>query len=158
MVITIYKTDDYKVTDNFNISEHFGKNQPDLLSHPIDTRLFLVAEVFRKYWNAPTKITSSYRSPEHNKKEGGSSSSGHPMGIAEDYQLVSIINRIAKTKALANDLRKKGEVYQELKDIGVTGIIVYYNRIHIDFKNRIYENFNYSKKKVKKRRGKHGKY
>lgn len=46
-------------------------------------------QTFRDWYNRPMKINSWYRTPAHNKKEGGVPGSQHVQGIATDIALPS---------------------------------------------------------------------
>lgn len=48
--------------------------------------LMVVLDDIREKWGGAIKVTSGYRSPELNKKVGGSSTSAHMLGYAADIK------------------------------------------------------------------------
>lgn len=75
----------------------------------------------RNHFNKPVKITSAYRTSQHNKKVGGASGSYHLKGQASDIQ-VSGVNPII--------------VAVVARQYGANGIGVYSNFTHIDTRTK----------------------
>ena len=58
-----------------------------------ELNLYTVAawlEQARAVLGVPLTVTSGYRTPEHNREVGGSSSSDHPNGLAADFEPVGM--------------------------------------------------------------------
>ena len=68
----------------------------------------------RDVLGVPLKITSGYRSPEHNASVGGSSTSDHPHGLAADF--------------LASGLTPY-QVYTSLKDAEARGMLPRFDQL-----------------------------
>jgi len=51
---------------------------------------FSIFEDIRKRWGKSIRISSGYRCPKHNKKEGGELHSSHMFGLALDLDLPSV--------------------------------------------------------------------
>ena len=71
-----------RLTKNFRVREFACKDGSDAIY--IDGELADYLQRLRNWAGAPVKITSGYRTPEWNKKVGGSSSSYHTKGRAAD--------------------------------------------------------------------------
>lgn len=77
---------------NINLTEHFKLSEFVRPSDSLPETLILQnlnllaqrLQVVRDIINRPIKITSGYRTPEHNKQVGGSSKSYHLRGMAAD--------------------------------------------------------------------------
>ena len=77
-----------KLTNNFNLDE-FNKHG-FALNETVLRNLQALAnnlQVLRDEVKKPIKITSGYRSPEHNAKVGGAKSSKHITGQAADLKI-----------------------------------------------------------------------
>lgn len=75
-----------KLTENFNREEFECADGSEM---PIEVQLNIAElavqlEIIRSHFNAPIKINSAYRSPEHNEAVGGSKNSQHVLGKAAD--------------------------------------------------------------------------
>lgn len=75
-----------KLTENFNREEFDCADGSEM---PTDVQLNIAElavqlEIIRAHFNAPIKINSAYRSPEHNEAIGGSKNSQHILGKAAD--------------------------------------------------------------------------
>ncbi len=75
-----------RITENFSLSEFDCKDGSELPSALLHNILELAdnLQVLRDYLGVPVKINSAYRSLEHNRKIGGSTSSQHLLGKAAD--------------------------------------------------------------------------
>ena len=74
-----------KLTPNFSLNEFVAEG--DTPDHSAMDNLINLAnrlQVLRDLFGDPIKITSGYRSPEHNKKIGGKENSYHLHGMAAD--------------------------------------------------------------------------
>lgn len=80
-----------QLTKNFNLSE-FNKHN-FALNETILRNIQALAnnlQVLRDEVKKPIKITSGYRSPEHNAKVGGVKSSRHITGEAADFKIAGM--------------------------------------------------------------------
>jgi uncharacterized protein YcbK (DUF882 family) len=80
-----------QLTKNFNLSE-FNKHN-FALNETVLRNIQALAnnlQVLRDEVNKPIKITSGYRSPEHNAKVGGVKSSRHITGEAADFKIAGM--------------------------------------------------------------------
>ena len=72
------------LSENFKESELMCKGTKTLPEKGIDPKLLELLEHIRAHFDAPVKINSGYRSPEHNAKVGGAKGSYHVKGMAAD--------------------------------------------------------------------------
>ena len=80
-----------QLTKNFNLSE-FNKHN-FALNETVLRNIQALAnnlQVLRDEVKKPIKITSGYRSPEHNAKVGGVKSSRHITGEAADFKITGM--------------------------------------------------------------------
>lgn len=75
-----------KLTANFSKSEFDCKSGADMPQGVLNNvqKLANQLQIIRNRVNAPVKINSGYRSPEHNSKVGGVRTSQHLFGRAAD--------------------------------------------------------------------------
>lgn len=110
-----------KLSDHFVLSEFESEDTKEV---KIDENLLQKLEEFRKIINednqteTPIIINSGYRTPEHNKKIGGSPKSQHMNGTAAD---------IAKIKGYTIDKMAK-----IAKKVGFDGVGKYDTFLHVD--------------------------
>ena len=71
-----------KLSKDFRVREFRCKNGADPIF--IDTALVELLQKIRDHFGAPITINSAYRTPEYNKKVGGSTYSQHQYGKAAD--------------------------------------------------------------------------
>ena len=71
-----------KLSKDFRVREFRCKNGADPIF--IDTALVELLQKIRDHFGAPITINSAYRTPEYNKKVGGSIYSQHQYGKAAD--------------------------------------------------------------------------
>lgn len=71
-----------KLSKDFRVREFRCKNGTDPIF--IDTALVELLQKIRDHFGAPITINSAYRTPEYNKKIGGSTYSQHQYGKAAD--------------------------------------------------------------------------
>ena len=77
-----------KLTNNFYLDEFNNRNAP--LTKEVTYNIFVLAAQVKVLWdhvNLQIKITSGYRSPEHNAKIGGVKNSQHITGKAADIKV-----------------------------------------------------------------------
>jgi uncharacterized protein YcbK (DUF882 family) len=81
-----------KLSTNFNLDE-FASADGTAPSGEVLKNLTELAknlEVLRKHLGQPIRVTSGFRSREHNKKIGGATNSFHVLGMAADIQVAKI--------------------------------------------------------------------
>ncbi len=83
----------------FTLSEF---DSPDLPNSGInmDKQFLAKLETAREYASIPFKISSGYRSAEHNAKVGGVSDSAHTKGLAADIKAVGSRKRFQILKGM----------------------------------------------------------
>lgn len=97
---------------NFKLEEF---NSKDGLPMPFDVaenvfNLIDELQVLRNYFGVPIHINSGYRSPQHNRKVGGSKNSQHLLGNAADIVVEGISpDKVADTIEM---LIKEGKMKQ----------------------------------------------
>lgn len=102
---------------NFRVREFACKDGSDVIL--IAPELVNVLQKVRNYFARPVTITSAYRTPSHNKREGGEQFSQHQYGTAADIVVTGITPaRVAK--------------YVESLMPNTGGIGIYKNFTHID--------------------------
>lgn len=104
-----------KVSKDFYLYEFESKDTHEV---KIDSVLINLNQAFRDRVGIPYTPNSAYRTPEHNKRVGGSPKSQHLAGKAIDIPLL------------------KGYTIEEMagiaEELGFTGIGLYQNFIHVD--------------------------
>lgn len=86
------------LTKNFSISEIFGDNEPTAMQYQTARRMAVtLLQPIRSFLSYSVKVTSGYRSPEHNAKIGGSPTSEHTWqwyAGATDLSIISDHDRL----------------------------------------------------------------
>jgi uncharacterized protein YcbK (DUF882 family) len=108
-----------KISKNFTLSEFECKDGSNLVK--LDEKLIELLQQLRDRAGLAVKIHSGYRTPEHNKKVGGSPKSQHLEGKAAD---ISVKGWTPKK------LAELAEV------IGFDGIGIYDTFIHVDTRGK----------------------
>ncbi|MBQ9990190.1 MAG: peptidoglycan-binding protein [Lachnospiraceae bacterium] len=104
------------ISANFRVKEFACKDKSDtIVIHDAFVKEKL--QKIRSYFGMPVTFNSAYRTPEHNKREGGASNSFHLKGRAFD-----IVVR-GKTPV---------EVARYAASIGIKGVIQYSWGVHVD--------------------------
>lgn len=115
-----------KLTTNFSLSE-FNKHNftvpTDVLRNLIELAKNL--QVLRDEVKKPIKITSGYRSPEHNAKIGGAKASQHITGKAADIKIEGMTPK--QVAAVIEKLIAAGKITEG-------GIGIYKTWIHYDIR------------------------
>ena len=108
-----------KISKDFLLSEF---QSPDTHTVKLDPRLVKLNQAFRDRVGVPYTPNSAYRTPEHNKRVGGSPKSQHLEGKAIDIPLL------------------KGYTIDEMADIaeeiGFDGIGKYNTFVHLDVRGK----------------------
>lgn len=128
-VKTYKKTDKSKLSENFSVSEFVCKGSGCCSTALIDDKLVDYLQRIRDHFGAKITITSGYRCATHNARVGGASGSRHRKGQAADTQVEGVAPL---------------EVAQYAESIGIKGIGLYDNFVHID--TRAAKSFWYSHK------------
>jgi uncharacterized protein YcbK (DUF882 family) len=116
-----------KLTNNFNLNEFNKHNFP--LTETILRNIQELAknlQVLRDEVKKPIKITSGYRSPEHNAKVGGVKSSRHITGEAADLKIAGMTPK--QVAAVIEKLIAAGKMEEG-------GLGIYSTWIHYDHRN-----------------------
>ena len=107
---------DIQLTNNFWLSEFACDDQVD-----IDIKLVKELQKLRDFIGKPIKVTSGYRTPERNKRIGGSSKSKHMEGIAADICVEGMSIE---------------ELYYIANHFAFNGIGVYNYHLHVDVREK----------------------
>lgn len=85
---SLAKDGNKKLSSNFTVKEFACKDGSDKVL--IDDALVAVLQKIRDHFGVPIKINSAYRTAAHNAKVGGSPTSQHLYGTADDITLHGI--------------------------------------------------------------------
>lgn len=110
-----------KLSENFKVKEFACKDGGDPIF--VSMELIEILQAIRNHFGKAVNINSAYRTPAHNKKEGGAKYSQHLYGTAADIRVTGI-----KPKEVAE--------YAETLLIDRGGIGVYKNFVHIDVREK----------------------
>jgi uncharacterized protein YcbK (DUF882 family) len=116
-----------KLTDNFSLSEFnskCGRPMPENVIKNIQS-LANALQVIRNEVKRPIKITSGYRSPEHNKAIKGASNSTHLQGLACDFKVTGMTPK--EVVVIIERLIDQGKILQG-------GLKAYSSWIHYDIR------------------------
>lgn len=111
---------DTKISKNFRLGEFISKN--DINEITLNWEIVHKLEILRLWLQAPITINSAYRSPNHNKKVGGSPKSQHLLGNACDIKVKGYTPYEAGAYA---------------KKLGFTGVGIYNTFTHIDLRPKV---------------------
>jgi len=114
-----------KLTKNFWLSE-FESNDGAEMPKDVFENINIVAEQLQELRDivcVPIKVTSGYRSPEHNEAVGGVSDSQHLTGKASDIQVEGYSPE--QVYNLLNEMMNNGEVEQG--GLGLYDTFVHYD-------------------------------
>lgn len=110
-----------QISKNFKLKE-FECSDSDAVVK-LDSRLLEKLQLLRDKLNNPINITSGFRTPECNKRVGGSSNSYHMKGMAADIHSPGFTST---------------EIAKAAEEIGFTGIGTYSNFVHVDVRPNKY--------------------
>ena len=117
---SLKKDGDVKLSTNFKVKEFACKDGSDPIF--IDSELVEILQKIRNHFKKPVTITSAYRTPPHNSREGGTTYSQHLYGKAADTKVQGITpNKVAEYAGTI------------LKNYG--GIGIYSSFTHIDVRD-----------------------
>ena len=105
-----------QLSESFSVREFACKDGSDPIF--IDSELVNILQKIRNHFGKPVTITSAYRTPPHNAKEGGTTYSQHLYGMAADIKIAEVTPK--KVADYAETLLDKG------------GIGIYNTFTHID--------------------------
>jgi uncharacterized protein YcbK (DUF882 family) len=105
------------LSENFTEKEMMCRGTKTLPEQGIDPKLLELLESIRAHFDAPVKINSGYRSPEHNRKVGGAKGSYHVKGMAADI----VVRGVPASK-----------VYLYLNETHYGGVGAYQRFTHVD--------------------------
>lgn len=117
---SLKKDGNKKLSTNFKVKEFACKDGSDPIF--IDTELVTVLQKIRDHFGKPITITSAYRTPPHNSREGGTTYSQHLYGKAADIKISGVTPK--KVADYAETLLKKSG-----------GIGIYNTFTHIDVRD-----------------------
>ena len=117
---SLKKDGDKKLSTNFRVREFACNDGTDPIF--IDSDLVAVLQKIRTHFGKPVTITSAYRTPPHNSREGGTTYSQHLYGKAADIKISGVTPK--KVADYAETL---------LKNEG--GIGIYNTFTHIDVRD-----------------------
>jgi len=83
----------------FNYNEFDSPDEPGSGKH-MDSDLLIMIDKAREIYGKPMRITSGYRTEDHNQKVGGVSSSSHLKGLAIDVACIRSKDRFEMLAAL----------------------------------------------------------
>jgi len=107
-----------KVTDNFTLNEYVSLPARNNDHHAyIDAEITFHAQELRDAWGGPLSLSSTFRSPEYNRRIGGSSFSRHQYGDAVDVAA----NNTSMAQDLYNLARFLEVDYLEPADLTISG-------------------------------------
>ena len=118
-VYSLKKDGDKKLSANFRVREFACNDGTDPIF--IDSELVTVLQKIRNHFGKPVTITSAYRTPPHNSREGGTTYSQHLYGKAADIKISGVTPK--KVADYAETLLDKG------------GIGIYNTFTHIDVRS-----------------------
>jgi len=106
-----------------NVSRYFKRSEfdsPDVKGSGDNMQYSFIEKLFaaRSVSNTPFRITSGYRTKQHNKKVGGKNDSSHLKGVAADIQV--------------NNSMERFNILYALILAGFTRIGIGANFIHVD--------------------------
>jgi uncharacterized protein YcbK (DUF882 family) len=125
---------DGQITPHFNIWEFRCRANNELLINADVIAHIQRLEKFRQWYKRTMIVNSGFRTPEHNKRIGGSPNSQHINGIAADINLplgeFATFTKARKEEFLQNI---KNKWYEICKADGLGGGVGFYNTfVHLD--------------------------
>ena len=118
-VYSLKKDGNKKLSANFRVREFACNDGTDPVF--IDSELVTVLQKIRNHFGKPVTITSAYRTPPHNSREGGTTYSQHLYGKAADIKISGVTPK--QVADYAETLLDKG------------GIGIYNTFTHIDVRS-----------------------
>ena len=132
-LIQICKDDTTLISPNFVANEFYSRSADAPDCHNLDDSLVLALQLIREYYNIPICITSTYRTATGNSLIGSSSTSQHRQDTgAVDFKACNQKDRDYLIGQLYQQFKDKGELYQELRALGINGFGFYDTFVHLD--------------------------
>ena len=116
---SLKKDGNKKLSTNFKVKEFACHDGSDPIF--IDSELVTILQKIRTHFGKPVTITSAYRTPPHNSREGGTTYSQHLYGKAADIKIAGVTPK------------KVADYAETLLDNG--GIGIYNTFTHIDVRS-----------------------
>jgi len=124
------------LTADFSMSEFFHQGKTS--NHPDQHELFVLipnaVQTVRNYFNARIKVNGTVRFPGDSYY---SSTSQHEYRRARAIDFKFLDNKTYYTKEFHREILTEGQLFQELRALGVTGIGLYDRFIHLDFRTSL---------------------
>lgn len=120
-VYSLAKDGNKALSTNFKVREFKCNDGSDVIL--IAPELVTVLQKIRTHFARPITITSAYRTPAHNKREGGETYSQHLYGTAADI----VVTGVSPAKVAA---------YAETLLLNSGGIGIYKGFTHIDVRSK----------------------
>lgn len=127
----ICKGSNRQITKNFTEDELHSKSLDAPKCHYLDTTTINALQVIRDWYNTPITVTSTLRTKTGNALVGGVSNSRH-LAPASAIDFVFSKNHDATMKKFYEDFKCKGPLHRKLRGMGINGIGIYKEFIHID--------------------------
>lgn len=125
---------DQQLTANFKMSEFYSKSSDAPYAHELRDELVTAAQIIRDWAGVPVRITSSYRTESHNNSlPFAVSTSRHLVGKAIDLQFV--VDNSYWINEMHNQIKFDGELFDELREVGITCYGMYDTFAHIDVRD-----------------------
>ena len=121
-----------QISRSFNESELYSKSLDAPRCHEVADTTIKGLQAIRDHYGVPMTITSTLRTPTGNSIAGGVSDSRHLSGRAIDFVFSNPNSRNTYLKKFYDDFKCKGPLYRKLRGLGINGIGIYSNFIHID--------------------------
>lgn len=125
------RNSDEALSENFKSKEFFTKSldfQDD--EHFISDKVVLAVQAVRSFFGKKIRVTSTLRTALHNSLIGGSSNSHHLTSNATDFEFME--DEESCMRGFYEQMVCKGELYQNIKDLGIKGVGFYKGFIHFD--------------------------
>lgn len=133
----VTKNDISYCTPNFQVREFYSTSLDAPKEHFIHDDLPQILQAIRTFYGVPIRITSSFRTARHQNflalNSAGATKSYHCRGLAIDFQFIS--NNESFINMFSNEVRKQGQLFQKLRQLGLQGIGLYGSFIHIDVRS-----------------------
>lgn len=143
-ITMIYGSSDEYVTANFTHKEWFSKSADSPSEHEVSSNIIPIPQYLRTTLNTPIILTSTVRTVLGNALAGGVGTSRHLPHNADAVDLV--IQDFQSSDKLFKDIVNRGQIFDTLRSLGVTGFGLYDNRFfHFDCSERS-SNFKFSDK------------